>query len=70
MPRLTSTRAGLYVITDAQDREIGTVYGDYVIGFTVSCWDLRWRFKDLEEVKAAIAKEALTRTPALAHAGA
>ena len=63
-PRLRANRAGHYLITDASGDEVGTLYGDYVVGFTVECWGLNRWFPDLEGAKAAIAAEAQTRAEA------
>lgn len=56
--RLVPHHAGRYTITDVSGRTVGTLYGDYVVGFTVEGWgQSRW-YADLEEAKAAIAAEA------------
>ncbi|HEV7196183.1 MAG TPA: hypothetical protein VGN19_09595 [Pedococcus sp.] len=63
-PRFRPTRAGRYVITDRSGRPIGSAMGDYVIGFTVSCWEQRWRFPDLDYAKIVVSLEAEARNRA------
>jgi hypothetical protein len=61
-PRFRPTRAGRYVITDRSGRPIGSAIGDYVIGFTVSCWEQIWQFTDLDYAKVVVALEAEARS--------
>lgn len=61
LPRITRVQGGRYVITDSAGHQIGTIRGDYVIGFTVTCWDSQRRFSDLEQALAAISAEANAR---------
>ncbi|GEM_PF-5084259 len=61
LPRITRVQGGRYVITDGAGRQIGTIRGDYVIGFTVTCWDSQRRFSDLDQASAAISAEANAR---------
>lgn len=63
-PRFRPTRAGRYVITDRSGRPIGSAMGDYVIGFTVSCWEQSWRFPDLDYAKVVVSLEAEARSRA------
>ena len=60
-PRFRPTRAGRYVITDRSGRPIGSAIGDYVVGFTVSCWERSWRFPDLDYAKIVVSLEAEAR---------
>jgi hypothetical protein len=56
--RVVVRRSGVYAVIDgAAGPQIGTIRGDYVIGFTVSCWDQRRWFPDLDQAKAAIVAE-------------
>ena len=61
-PRFRPTRAGRYVITDRSGRPIGSAIGDYVIGFTVSCWEQIWQFPDLDYAKVVVSLEAEARS--------
>ena len=54
-------RSGRYAITDAAGHRIGIVFGDYVIGFTITCWDLKWTVRDLDHARLAIQFEAEAR---------
>jgi hypothetical protein len=63
-PRFRPTRAGRYVITDRNGRPIGSAMGDYVVGFTVSCWEQSWRFPDLDYAKIVVSLEAEARNRA------
>lgn len=60
-PRFRPTHAGRYVITDPSGRAIGSAIGDYVVGFTVSCWERSWRFPDLDYAKIVVSLEAEAR---------
>lgn len=64
LPSIRVSRAGHYTITDATGVEVGTILGDYVVGFTVQCWDLNRHFIDLESAMSAIAHEAQARAAA------
>ena len=64
LPVVGPRRAGRYEVRDAQGRLVGTIRGDYVIGFTVSCWGHSFRVGDLAEASARIAELALAE-----HAG-
>jgi hypothetical protein len=66
--RLSSRQVGRYVVTDARDRYVGTIRGDFGVGFTLYCWDLVQWFPSLEEAKSAIAAEAESRAAASASA--
>jgi hypothetical protein len=57
-------RAGHYVVTDGTGAEVGTILGDYVIGFTVQCWRVNRTFSDMESAMAAIAAESQARAAA------
>ena len=63
-------RSGRYTVTDAAGHRIGTVFGDYVIGFTIMCWDLKWTVTDLDDARITIQNEAEARAldPGLAAA--
>lgn len=63
MPKVTG-RAGRYVVTDDTGAQVGTILGDYVIGFTVDCWSVKRTFSDMESAMAAIAVESQARTAA------
>jgi hypothetical protein len=54
---VTSRRAGMYVLTDGTGRQVGTIRGDYVIGFTARYFGLTRWFTDLDHAKTAIAEE-------------
>ena len=54
VPRITRQRAGVYTVTDACGRQVGSIRGDHVIGFTAQYPDHLGRFGSLEEAKAAI----------------
>lgn len=60
LPTITG-RAGRYVITDGTGAKVGTILGDYVIGFTVQCWGVNRTFSDMESAMSAIAVESQTR---------
>jgi hypothetical protein len=59
-----SGRAGHYVITDATGAQVGTILGDYVVGFAVQCWGVNRSFSDMESAMAAIAAESQARAAA------
>lgn len=63
LPIITG-RAGHYVITDASGAPVGTILGDYVVGFAVQCWGLNRTFSDMESAMAAIAAESQARAAA------
>lgn len=63
LPHITPCRAGLYLISD-RTGDIGTIQGDYVIGFTVWCWDTNTWYANIEEATAAIARDASAREAA------
>lgn len=54
---VTAPRAGAYLVIDREGTQVGTVRGDYVIGFTARYYGLVRRFPDLDEAKAAILAE-------------
>ena len=54
-------RSGRYAVTDAAGHCIGRVFGDYVIGFTITCWDLKWTVPDLEAARVSLQLEAEAR---------
>jgi hypothetical protein len=54
-------RSGRYAVTDAAGHPIGRVFGDYVIGFTITCWDLKWTVPDLEDAWVSLQLEAEAR---------
>ena len=64
LPTIRVSRAGHYLITDPTGVQVGTILGDYVVGFTVRCWDLNRHFTDLESAMSAIAHEAQARAAA------
>lgn len=64
LPTIRVSRAGHYLIADATGVQVGTILGDYVVGFTVRCWDLNRHFTDLESAMSAIAHEAQARAAA------
>lgn len=64
LPTITSGRAGRYSVTDESGRQVGVIYGDYVVGFTVSCWSLHSRYADMDAVMTALAHEARSRAAA------
>jgi hypothetical protein len=64
LPTITPGRAGRYSVTDETGEQVGVIYGDYVIGFTVSCWSLHSRFADMDAVLTALAHEARARAAA------
>lgn len=59
LPVIGPRRAGRYEVHDAQGHLVGTIRGDYVIGFTVSCWGHSFRVGDLAEASARIAEYAV-----------
>ena len=63
LPPITG-RAGRYVITDGTGAQVGTILGDYVIGFTVQCWGVNRTFSDMESAMSAIALESQNRASA------
>jgi hypothetical protein len=63
LPTITG-RAGHYVITDGTGAQVGTILGDYVVGFAVQCWGLNRTFSDMESAMAAIAAESQARVAA------
>ena len=64
LPTITPGRAGRYSVTDETGRQVGVIYGDYVVGFTVSCWSLHSRYADMDAVMTALAREAQSRAAA------
>jgi hypothetical protein len=50
MARISVIRAGFYAISEAGSPRAGTIYGDYVIGFTVTYGNFRGRFASMAEV--------------------
>jgi hypothetical protein len=64
LPTITPGRAGRYSVTDETGRQVGVIYGDYVVGFTVSCWSLHGRYADMDAVMTALAREAKSRAAA------
>lgn len=47
-------RAGMFLVTDSEGREVARIRGDYVVGFTTEHGGrLRW-FEDLEQARLAI----------------
>ena len=54
---------GRRVVYDKDGRELGTITGDHVIGYTVSCWDAEWWFLDLGTAEAALLADAKSRAP-------
>ena len=47
-------RAGMFLVTDSEGREVARIRGDYVVGFTTDHGGrLRW-FEDLERARLAI----------------
>ena len=65
LPVIGARRAGRYVVRDADGELIGSIRGDYVIGFTVQCWGQTFRVKDLTEAAAEIAAQARRRQSSL-----
>ncbi len=63
LPTITG-RAGHYVITDGTGAQVGTILGDYVVGFAVQCWGVNRTFSDMESAMAAIAAESQARAAA------
>lgn len=61
LPTITQGRAGRYSVTDETGQQVGVIYGDYVVGFTVSCWSLHGWYADMDEVMTALALEARSR---------
>ena len=61
LPTITQGRAGRYSVTDEAGQQVGVIYGDYVVGFTVSCWSLHGWYADMDEVMTALAVEATSR---------
>jgi hypothetical protein len=61
LPRFVALRAGVYLITDSKGRRLGTVRGDYGIGFTVQYREQSAWYPDLEQAEVAIATEAVGR---------
>ncbi len=51
---ISRTRPGRYSIADEAGRQIGTIMGDHVIGYTVRTGDRSWRFRDLDAVRQAL----------------
>ena len=49
MPRISVARAGRYVISEAGSPRAGSIYGDYVIGFTVRYRNRHRRFASMAE---------------------
>ncbi|NYG07099.1 hypothetical protein BJ986_001586 [Phycicoccus badiiscoriae] len=49
--RISVIRAGFYAISEAGSPRAGTIYGDYVIGFTVTYGNFRGRFASMDEVR-------------------
>jgi hypothetical protein len=64
LPRISRVHPGRYVITDVDGQQIGRIYGDYVVGFVVECWDMKQKFDDFDRATAAIADVARARTKA------
>ena len=52
--QISRTRAGRYTIADEAGRQIGTILGDHVIGYTVRTGGRTWRFRDLDAVRQAL----------------
>ncbi|QGN58796.1 hypothetical protein [Nostocoides sp. HKS02] len=50
MARISVIRAGFYAISEAGAPRAGTIYGDYVIGFTVTYGNFHGRFATMAEV--------------------
>jgi hypothetical protein len=50
MARISVIRAGFYAISEAGSPRAGTIYGDYVIGFTVTYGNFHGRFSTMAEV--------------------
>lgn len=48
--RISIIRAGFYAISEAGSPRAGTIYGDYVIGFTVAYGNFHGRFRSMAEV--------------------
>lgn len=47
-------RAGMFLVTDSEGRDVARIRGDYVVGFTTDhLGRLRW-FEDLESARLAI----------------
>ena len=63
LPTITG-RAGHYVIADSSGAQVGTILGDYVVGFAVQCWGVNRTFSDMESAMAAIAAESQARAAA------
>ena len=52
--QISRARAGRYTIADETGRQIGTILGDHVIGYTVRTGDRSWRFRELDTVRQAL----------------
>jgi hypothetical protein len=53
---ITRQRAGLYVLSDTNGTVVGSIFGDYVIGFTVTYGDVSEFCHDPETAKAMVAE--------------
>lgn len=51
------------VVYDNDGRELGTITGDRVIGFTVTCWGTQSWFLDVDTAESALLADARSRAP-------
>lgn len=47
-------RAGMFLVTDSEGREVARIRGDYVVGFSTDHQGRLRRFEDLESARLAI----------------
>jgi hypothetical protein len=68
LPRVIPVRAGVYLITDSKGRRLGTIRGDFGIGFTVTYRQMAGHYDSLDAAHAAIAAQAVGRSTSPASA--
>ena len=61
LPRIVGLRAGVYLITDSKGRRLGTIRGDFGIGFTVEYRQTSGWYESLDAAQVAVAAQAVGR---------
>ena len=65
LPRIVGLRAGVYLITDSKGRRLGTIRGDFGIGFTVHYRQTSGWYDSLDAAQVALATQAVGRPASL-----
>jgi hypothetical protein len=56
-PRISTIRAGYYVIDESDSPRAGTIHGDYVVGFIVRYGSATGRFSSMAQVHEFVAAQ-------------